>query len=82
MFLKAEELLEAERRGERARRQNEAYFDKLLRMSITRDERVLRLAKEYFTMEDILEIRLRQQPVWTSANSFLFFARHANFTAE
>jgi len=58
-FLEAEEALDAVRRGERTREQADALLPRLLRMAITRDERVLDLAKRYLRLEDVLAVRKR-----------------------
>jgi hypothetical protein len=54
-FLKAEETLEAIRRGERPAAEGNEYFHRLLRMAISRDKRVLGLAERYFTLANIIE---------------------------
>ncbi|RJP30431.1 MAG: pyruvate, phosphate dikinase [Candidatus Omnitrophota bacterium] len=59
MFLQAEEMLEAHRRGECSQQKIEERFDQLLRMAISRDECVLRLAKQYLSLAGIIEIRKR-----------------------
>ncbi|HUW84856.1 MAG TPA: PEP/pyruvate-binding domain-containing protein [Phycisphaerae bacterium] len=56
------ELLEAEDMAEQARRSGRApdraseHTRRLLRMAVSRDERILRMASEYFTLDDILAI--------------------------
>ncbi len=59
MFLQAEEILDAHRQGECSKQKVDEVFNKLLRMSITREERLLDLARRYFELSDILEIRKR-----------------------
>ncbi len=59
MFLQAEEMLEAHRREECSKNTIAVQFERLLQMMFSRDERVLRLAKRYLTLNDILEIRKR-----------------------
>jgi hypothetical protein len=58
-FLKAEETLEAVRRGERPAAEGNEYFRRLLRMAISRDSRVLGLAERYLTLADVLEVGKR-----------------------
>ncbi|MCD4826078.1 MAG: PEP/pyruvate-binding domain-containing protein, partial [Phycisphaerae bacterium] len=55
-FLQAKETLTAVRRGTATGEQADKYFHRLLRMAISRDERILRLAKKYFTLSDVLDI--------------------------
>jgi hypothetical protein len=57
-FLQAEEVLAALRRGEAPEKAGEV-FRRLLRMAISRDDRVLRLLEQYLDLSDILEIRER-----------------------
>ena len=60
VFLKAEELMEAIRSGDPVAVAKEPeMIDQLCRMMIGRDERVLRLARKYFRLKDLLEIRKR-----------------------
>ncbi|MFP4105058.1 MAG: PEP/pyruvate-binding domain-containing protein [Phycisphaerae bacterium] len=55
-FLKAEEMLAEHRAGKVPAEQLEEYRDSLLRMCVSRDERVLDLAEKHFTLEDVLMI--------------------------
>jgi len=58
-FLVAEELLESRERGEDCAAQLEEVFLKLLRMVVTRSERMLQLVRKYLTVEDIIAIGRR-----------------------
>jgi len=58
-FADAEELQAAIDRGEEPEEDVEAFVDQLLRMAISRDERIFRLAKRHFSLSDIIEIRRR-----------------------
>jgi hypothetical protein len=58
-FREAVEALDAIRRGERAPEEAADLLRRLLRMAITRDERVLRLAERYLRIEDVIEVRKR-----------------------
>ncbi|MHB1034784.1 MAG: PEP/pyruvate-binding domain-containing protein [Pirellulales bacterium] len=55
-FLKAEEVFDAVQRGECPQEDAEAHFHALVRMAVSRDERVLRLAEKYLTLADVLAI--------------------------
>jgi len=58
-FLHAEEMLAAVRGGEAAPKKTEEYFHRLVRMAISRDERVQGLVEKYLTLGDILEVGKR-----------------------
>ena len=58
-LLKAEETLERVRSGEESPETAIETFKKLLRMSISRDERVLKLVEKYFDLEEVLSILQR-----------------------
>jgi len=58
-FLQAEETLAAIRRGETPPEKIDEYFDRLLRMAISRHKRMGDLAGKYLTLSDILEIGRR-----------------------
>ncbi len=58
-FAEAEELQARYERGEISVEKTEEVRDQLLRMAISRDERILRLAEQYFTLSDVLYIRKR-----------------------
>lgn len=58
-FMQAEEVLEMVKRGDRPKEDADEYFQKLLRMVFSRDERVLGLAAKYLALADILNIRKR-----------------------
>jgi pyruvate, water dikinase len=58
-FMQAEEVLEKVNRGERPKEDADEYFQKLLKMVFSREERVLAMASKYLTLVDILNIRKR-----------------------
>ena len=58
-FLAAEEALAAVQRGEARPDRIDEYCHRLLRMAISRDERILRLAEKHFTLSDVLDIGRR-----------------------
>ncbi|KPK79101.1 MAG: hypothetical protein AMJ81_13770 [Phycisphaerae bacterium SM23_33] len=58
-FLEAEEALAAVRRGEAPPERTEEYFQRLLRMAVSRHERMLGLARKYLTLSDVLDIGRR-----------------------
>lgn len=58
-FIQAEETLERLRRGTADPQKAEELFQRMLRMLISRDERVLRLAGRHFTMTDLVEFGKR-----------------------
>jgi pyruvate,water dikinase len=58
-FMEAEELHQAIRKGEADPAEAAAYFDRLVRMAISRDERFLSLAERYLTLSDLLDVRKR-----------------------
>ncbi|HUT26283.1 MAG TPA: PEP/pyruvate-binding domain-containing protein, partial [Sumerlaeia bacterium] len=58
-FLEAERLWEAWRGGARSDEEVSACLGRLLRMVVSREERVLRLAEKHFTLGDILDLRRR-----------------------
>jgi len=55
-FLQAEETWEAVQQGKRPAENAEKLLPGLLRMIISREERVLRLAEKYFTLGDVLAV--------------------------
>ncbi len=59
IFVEADEALKAFNRGEGSQRKVNEMFHRLLRMAVTRDERLLRLAEKYFTLADLMRIRDR-----------------------
>jgi hypothetical protein len=59
VFIKAEETLEAKKRGEVGAAKVRETEDLLIHMAITRDERAVELARKYLTMSDILDVRKR-----------------------
>jgi hypothetical protein len=58
-FQAAQETLEAVRRGERQPEATRETFRHLLRMVISRNERMLELAERYLTIEELLAVRRR-----------------------
>jgi len=58
-FLHAEETLEAVRRGEAPPEKADEYFHRLVRMAVSRDERVGRLVEKHLTLPDVLEVGKR-----------------------
>lgn len=56
MFMHAEDVLAARRRGECPPEREQQVFQQALRLVISRDERVLALAEQYFTLADIVSI--------------------------
>jgi pyruvate, water dikinase len=55
-FLQAEDAWEAIGRGQRPTAEADSLLPELLRMAISRDDRVTRLAQRYFTVPDVLGI--------------------------
>jgi len=55
-FLRAEEVWDALQRGQSPPQDPRELLHALLRMVISRDERVLRLAEKYFTLGDVLAV--------------------------
>ncbi len=58
-LLQAREILEDVRLGTRPAGEAEEIFGRLLRMMVTRDERLVALASRWFDMDDLLAIRKR-----------------------
>jgi len=58
-FLKAEETLDAIRRGDVARQNGDEHSHRLLRMAISRDNRVLALAEKHLALGDLVDIGKR-----------------------
>ncbi len=58
-FTRAERTAAAMAGGEAPPPDLDGFIDQLLRMAISRDERILELAREYFTLENIVAIRRR-----------------------
>ena len=58
-FLQAREVLEGVKSGLRPAEEAEGIFPRLLRMMVTRDERVIRLASRFLDLSDLLAIRKR-----------------------
>ncbi len=57
--MQAQEVLHDEKRGLADPAEKAECFHHLIRMAITRDERMLELIEEYFTLEDVLDIERR-----------------------
>jgi len=58
-FLQAEEALAAIRRGEAPPEKADEYFHRLVRMALSRDDRVRGLVEKYLTLADIIDIGKR-----------------------
>ncbi|MEW6237412.1 MAG: PEP/pyruvate-binding domain-containing protein [Candidatus Omnitrophota bacterium] len=58
-FLHAEEVWEEYKRGECSSDKVAPIFQRLLRMAISREEKILRLAEQYLNLGDLLRIRKR-----------------------
>ncbi|MEW6355174.1 MAG: PEP/pyruvate-binding domain-containing protein [Planctomycetota bacterium] len=58
-FIQAEETLDDFRRGEASEKKLDEAFHRSLRMAVTDDEQGLQLAKKYFTLSDVLNIKKR-----------------------
>ncbi len=58
-FLQAEETLAAVNRGEAPPEKAEEYFQRLLRMAISRQEQMLVLAQKHLSLSDVLDIGRR-----------------------
>jgi pyruvate,water dikinase len=58
-FSRAQEMAEETKTGKKLTRSTGRIFDRLLRMAVTRDERLSVLAKQYFGLSDLIEIGKR-----------------------
>jgi len=58
-LLQAREVIDEVRRGVRSESDEEEIFGRLLRMMVTRDERLIALASRWFELEDLLVLRRR-----------------------
>ncbi|HOZ45576.1 MAG TPA: PEP/pyruvate-binding domain-containing protein [Candidatus Hydrogenedentes bacterium] len=58
-FVQAQEILDNVEQGVRSEERARAIFQRLLRMVVSRDERVLRLAERYLSLRDILALGRR-----------------------
>lgn len=58
-FVQAESILEQERLGRGSKAAVQEIFSRVLRMAISRDERVLKLAEKYFDLSDMVAIGKR-----------------------
>lgn len=56
IFAKAREILEEMLKGKKNEKEENKYYNRLLRMVVTRDEPVLKLAEKYFDLEDLIDI--------------------------
>ncbi len=59
VFMEAEEILKAHNRGECPDDKVKEVFHHLLWMAFSRDKRMLRLAKKYLTLAEVLQLRKR-----------------------
>jgi len=59
VFFQAQDALARQARGEALFLETDELFERLLRMMVTRDARLLRLAKRHLKLSDLLEIRKR-----------------------
>lgn len=59
VFVEADEVLQAYKRGEGSRSKMEEMFHRLLRMAVTRDARFTELAKRHFSLDYLMKIRER-----------------------
>lgn len=59
IFMLAQELLNRAKRGKPRPRAEKYVLRRLLRMMITRDERLLQLAEQYLTLPDVIEVGKR-----------------------
>jgi pyruvate,water dikinase len=59
VFFQAQDALARQARGEALLLETDELFERLLRMMVTRDPLLLRLAKRYLKLSDILDIRKR-----------------------
>jgi len=59
VFFQAQDALARQARGEALFLETDELFERLLRMMVTRDARLLQLAKRYLKLSDLLEIRKR-----------------------
>ena len=55
-FARAEMLQADIERGDGSKAEVDKYFHRMLRMIITRDERILKMAEQYLTLKDILNV--------------------------
>ena len=59
VFFQAQDALARQARGEALFLETDELFERLLRMMVTRDVRLLKLAKRYLKLPDLLDIRKR-----------------------
>ncbi len=59
VFVEADEVLQAHKRGEGPASRVKEMFHRLLRMAVTREKRFTRLAERFLTLEDLMKIRER-----------------------
>jgi len=58
-FLQAQEVVSSNGAGERPVQETDALFHRLVRMAITRDARLMRLAEQYLDLSDMVDIGKR-----------------------
>ena len=58
-FMEAQETLQAIEQGEDRHDEADAFRKRLIRMAVTRNDKFIRLAKEYFTLSDLVSIMKR-----------------------
>ena len=58
-FTEAREVQRAIQRGQADAQHGQPYFQRLLRMAVSRDPRVLRLVEKYLTLQDVLDVGKR-----------------------
>ncbi|MEW5817615.1 MAG: PEP/pyruvate-binding domain-containing protein, partial [Spirochaetota bacterium] len=56
VFMNAEIVMEAAARGEAPKQREKEVFQQILRLIISRDERMFNLASQYFTLSDVINI--------------------------
>jgi hypothetical protein len=59
LFRQAQSTLNAVRNGKKSPTEAAAFFNRILRMVVTRDERFVSLARQYFEFADLIEIMKR-----------------------
>lgn len=58
-FMYAQEILEETEKNEKPGKDTEQIFQKLIRMMISRDERIIKLVSKYFSLKDLIQIKER-----------------------
>ena len=59
IFIEAENIIQKNQEEEKKSKKEKEVFNNLLKMIITRDPKILKLAEKYFTLSDIVSIRKR-----------------------